>query len=736
MQRIVDVPQQAAHVHVCRRVPQSGQCCQERLHVLAAVRQQSVIEVSLPVTAADLRQTVRRKAEHRGAEHGDQRHILPGIVDDLQQGQRDSDLRGLVEIAAFLKGAGHIPLRQRLGEGGGPAPRRAHQDHDVLRAAGPQRAILPGDGIPLIQKLTDTLRREPGLRQQPFHRAVICRRLLMGGDEVEFRLAVLPGRVVLRAKVEGLVLTVFHLPHVRRQDVGEDEIGRVQNLSPRAEVFGQQNFAFLPFHRIFSRCEAAVLVKKNRRVRQPEPVNTLLYVPYGKEVFAFTGHRPENGVLHLVGVLILVHQDLPVAARHLTAQFRRRAVPLHQQAKGQMLLIGEVGAVHPQLFRPVSVGKVCRQLQKGCHGRGHGLKVLHGLRIADRQHGSQLFGGSFGVLPQPLQSHDLRVLGHSLRRGEPGKFQSIQRNAGGFPVLCCRQGCEAAAGPQKFFAVSLIEIPAHGGLSRPPQRLHVVKSLSTDDRQQLGGVGRFVEVPAPIFPDRPIFREPVFGISVTLQLFVGFQHQILQGAVIPARAQRIRQQRAALVQFLVKPLQYPGQHALAQELCVIFVQHPEIRRQGIALSLLCQKMGVLPQQCRAEGVHGLDVRLIHPQKLAAEVSVLRGLRHPFGQFGGDLAPQLGGGSLRVGDDEKIIDMAVVLRHVSEQPLHQHLRLAGPGGGRHQQAAAPVFHRRLLLLRQFQLCHGSPPPSSSSFQNSSGFTGRMYRRRSRSRPSRN
>ena len=223
---------------------------------------------------------------------------------------------------------------------------------------------------------------------------------------------------------------------------------------------------------------------------------------------------------------------------------------------------------------------------------------------------------------------------------------------------------------------------------------------------------------------------------MTLQLFVGFQHQILQGAVIPARAQRIRQQRAALVQFLVKPLQYPGQHALAQELCVIFVQHPKVRRQGIALSLLCQKMGVLPQQRRAEGVHGLDVRLIHPQKLAAEVSVLRGLRHPFGQFGGDLAPQLGGGSLRVGDDEKIVDMAVVLRHVSEQPLHQHLRLAGPGGGRHQQAAAPVFHRRLLLLRQLQLCHESPPPSSSSFQNSSGFTGRMYRRRSRSRPSRN
>ena len=154
MQRIVDVPQQAAHVHVCRRVPQSGQRCQERLYVLAAVRQQSVIEVSLPVTAADLRQTVRRKAEHRGAEHGDQRHILPGIVDDLQQGQRDSDLRGLVEIAAFLKGAGHIPLRQRLGEGGGPAPRRAHQDHNVLRCDRAQPFFGPHKGS-TVQHFSD-----------------------------------------------------------------------------------------------------------------------------------------------------------------------------------------------------------------------------------------------------------------------------------------------------------------------------------------------------------------------------------------------------------------------------------------------------------------------------------------------------------------------------------------------------------------------------------------------------
>ena len=172
---------------------------------------------------------------------------------------------------------------------------------------------------------------------------------------MKFRIAVCPGRIIGRAEMEGFLLPVFHLPHVHRQDAGEDKVGCVQNLLPGAEVPGQQDFPFLPIRSSFSRCKALILVKENGGIRQPEAVDALLYVPHSKEVLSLAGHRPEDGVLHLVGILILVHQNFPVAARHLTAQRSGAAIPGHQQFQRQMLLIGEIGAVHPQLFPPIGV---------------------------------------------------------------------------------------------------------------------------------------------------------------------------------------------------------------------------------------------------------------------------------------------------------------------------------------------------------------------------------------------
>ncbi|CAN4049190.1 Chromate transporter, chromate ion transporter (CHR) family, partial [Dysosmobacter welbionis] len=160
----------------------------------------------------------------------------------------------------------------------------------------------------------------------------------------------------------------------------------------------------------------------------------------------------------------------------------------------------------------------------------------------------------------------------------------------------------------------------------------------------------------------------------------------------------------ALVQLVIEVLQRPGEHPLADQLGLVIVQHPEVWGQGPAVPLPGQEVGVLPQQRRAEGVHGLDVRLIHPQQLPPELLVPRRLAQPLGQLGGDLAPQLRRGGLGVGDDEEIIDIAAFLRHIAEKPVHQYLCLAGAGGGGHQQAAAPVFHHRLLLGGQGQFCH--------------------------------
>ena len=178
------------------------------------------------------------------------------------------------------------------------------------------------------------------------------------------------------------------------------------------------------------------------------------------------------------------------------------------------------------------------------------------------------------------------------------------------------------------------------------------------------------------------------------------QHQLRQGGVVPAGAQRIRQLLPARVQFLVKRLQRPLQYPGAQQLGLTLVQHPEIRRQGVALPLLRQEVGALPQQRRAEGVHRLDVRPVHPQHLPFEMLVPRLLGQALGQLRGDLAPQFRRGGLGIGDDEEVIHIAVLLRHIAEEPLHQHLGLAGTGGGGYQQRTAAIFHHGSLLGCQF------------------------------------
>ena len=103
-----------------------------------------------------------------------------------------------------------------------------------------------------------------------------------------------------------------------------------------------------------------ILLHKQLRPGQTKPVDALLHVPHSEDVLPVFGHRPEDGVLDLVGVLVLVHQDLPVSGRHLLPQLCGGTAGTHQQAQGQVLLVGEVGSVQPQLLLPVPLRKVLR----------------------------------------------------------------------------------------------------------------------------------------------------------------------------------------------------------------------------------------------------------------------------------------------------------------------------------------------------------------------------------------
>ena len=111
IQRIVEVPHQPVHAHIPGRQPQPAQRFQKGPAVLAAVSGHRVVEVPLRGLSPELRQPVGGKAEHRRAQHRDQRHILPGIVHHLQQRHRRGNLHGVEKISTFLKGAGDVPLR-------------------------------------------------------------------------------------------------------------------------------------------------------------------------------------------------------------------------------------------------------------------------------------------------------------------------------------------------------------------------------------------------------------------------------------------------------------------------------------------------------------------------------------------------------------------------------------------------------------------------------------------------
>ena len=80
---VVDAPDQLMAAPVPRLKAQLGQLGQEGPAVLPRVGTQRIVEVRPRGTGADLGQPVGGKAVHRGAQHRDEGHVLPGVVRHL-----------------------------------------------------------------------------------------------------------------------------------------------------------------------------------------------------------------------------------------------------------------------------------------------------------------------------------------------------------------------------------------------------------------------------------------------------------------------------------------------------------------------------------------------------------------------------------------------------------------------------------------------------------------------------
>ncbi len=129
---------------------------------------------------------------------------------------------------------------------------------------------------------------------------------------MELRQTVLPGRQIGRAEVQPLRLTVLHLPHLPAHDGGEYKVGSVQYLLPGTEILAEEDSARLPLLRLRRIWIPAVLLQKDGGVRQAEAVDGLFYIAYGEKAASAAGKSIKDAVLHLIGILVLIHHHLQV----------------------------------------------------------------------------------------------------------------------------------------------------------------------------------------------------------------------------------------------------------------------------------------------------------------------------------------------------------------------------------------------------------------------------------------
>ena len=179
---------------------------------------EGVVKVPLRAPGAQQGQLVGGEAVHRGAQHRDQWHVLPGIVDDLKEGEGHADLGGVKEVPAAVGLPGDTPLPQRPGVVVEHRARRAEQNDDVAPpdASGPSFSVRHREAP--VQQLPDALGSKAGLLQIPGRFG----RLLLPGER-----SVLPAvlrqvqgvqlhRIVPALRegspgIQGLVVGVVHL---------------------------------------------------------------------------------------------------------------------------------------------------------------------------------------------------------------------------------------------------------------------------------------------------------------------------------------------------------------------------------------------------------------------------------------------------------------------------------------------------------------------------------------------
>ena len=136
--------------------------------------------------------------------------------------------------------------------------------------------------------------------------------------------------------MQRLLVRVHEIAHGLAHDGGKQVVARVQHSRSRTEILPEDNAARLSVGGVRCLTEAAVFLKENGRIRQSKAVNALLDVTDHEQVGLVSGECTEDGILHGVGVLILVHRNFGELLRHGFRQCGRLAVCI-QQTHGKVL---------------------------------------------------------------------------------------------------------------------------------------------------------------------------------------------------------------------------------------------------------------------------------------------------------------------------------------------------------------------------------------------------------------
>ena len=122
------------------------------------------------------------------------------------------------------------------------------------------------------------------------------------------------------ALIEHLPFPVGKSPYFRGHTAAEHGVDSRNHLPGGAEIPGQKHLPTLARLGLLRRNKPVVFFQEDSRVCQPELVNGLLHIPHHKAVLLLGGKSGEDGVLHLVGVLVLVHHNLPETLPDLPGQ--------------------------------------------------------------------------------------------------------------------------------------------------------------------------------------------------------------------------------------------------------------------------------------------------------------------------------------------------------------------------------------------------------------------------------